>query len=454
MSDTRAQPVGGRIGVDPARAFTGEEPIAVAPIPIGTPLRIPRGDRSPLESALAEANEKRRAGAAARVERVLPGLPVREIAQATSDRRPVVISAGEGLHQLGGMDLVDRVVAGAGGVSQEMGLHLWTAATTSSSEGSRAAPEPRPPQSAGALVAALQAGWCASLPGVETLDAEVRRICDDLTAALGWRVDATLWTAIDGAPVPATTAQRGDVLVVPLTGRRCWEVSAPTEPSAVAASTTEPTWAGELASEAALVVPSRWTWGSEGGDGLQAWLVFQVHRLRVHDLLERIHFEAGSWPLMRADVPFDPNGEVHSYAGSIFDDREILTEVLEDVVGAELVERGLASHRARLRALQPGLLSGTARSLAAGDWTDLPIHVNAPVGALVAAVADDALVLAFGDRLVRASAPAAAAIVHLLGGTALTVTELAAAAGGPAEELVASLVRLGVASVGRSLRPS
>lgn len=449
MSDTRTATDSGRVGVDPGRAFTGEEePIAIAPIPIGTPLRIPRGGRSPLESTLAEANEQRRAGAVAHAEQLLPGLPVRQIAQATSDRRPVVLGAGDLLHRLGGVDLVDRVVAGIGGFVNEAGLQLWAPAAASASEASRPAPEAGPSIGTGALVTALQAGWCASVPGVEALDAEARRIGDLLTAALGWRVDATLWIAVDGVPEPTMTAQRGDVLIVPLTGCRRWEVSGPTQGPTAAARATEPAWAGELATGAALVVPSRWTWGSAGGDGLQAWLVLQVHRLRVHDLLERIQFEAGSWPLMRADVPIDPDGEVHSYAGSIFDDREILTEVLEDVIGAELVERGLASHRARLRTRRPGTLSETARSLAAGDWSGLPIHLDAPVGALLAAEADDAVVLAFSDRLIRATPPAAAVIAHLLAGTASTLTEVATAVGGPVEDLVASLVRLGLASVG------
>ena len=92
----------------------------------------------------------------------------------------------------------------------------------------------------------------------------------------------------------------------------------------------------------ALVIPRGWGHQVDGCDDLSIHCTFAVVRLEVHQLLERIAFEAGCWPSLRADVPFDVHRPARSYAGGVFDQPGGFAAALAEVAGPG---RGRPRHR-------------------------------------------------------------------------------------------------------------
>ena len=150
----------------------------------------------------------------------------------------------------------------------------------------------------------------------------------------------------------------------------------------------------------ALVIP--WGWGHrvDGMEDLSVHCTFAVNRLQTHRLLERVAFEAGYWPSLRGDVPFDLGQPVRSYAGSVFDDPHGFAGAIAQVASNDTVARAMASHRARIVRPSFAGFGDTMRAVGRRDWGGLALRLVAPAGVMIHAEAADGATVAFSDRSV------------------------------------------------------
>jgi hypothetical protein len=166
-------------------------------------------------------------------------------------------------------------------------------------------------------------------------------------------------------------------------------------------------------------------------------------------MLDRVRFEAGFWPMLRADVPYDVREPALSYNGSVFDDPLGFSRTVGEVATPEMVERAVAAHRARIWRLHYPSLVDTFRAVALGDWSGLAIRLNAVAGVMVHAEFDDAVVLTFCDRAVRVATEAADAVAALADCAPWKITDIPPVGTGEdrREELARALVSDGLANV-------
>jgi hypothetical protein len=199
-----------------------------------------------------------------------------------------------------------------------------------------------------------------------------------------------------------------------------------------------------------LVIPRGWGHRVDGSEDLSIHYTLGVSRLEVHDMIDRVHFEAGFWPMLRGDVPYDVREPAISYKGSVFDDPLGFSRTIGEVATPEMVERAIAAHRSRIWRLQYPSLDDTFRAVALGDWSGLAIRLNAVAGVMVHAEFDDAVILTFCDRAVRVAAEAVDAVAALADCAPWRVSDLPTVGGGDEdrrEELARLLVTEGLATV-------
>jgi hypothetical protein len=179
-----------------------------------------------------------------------------------------------------------------------------------------------------------------------------------------------------------------------------------------------------------------------------------VNRIEVHNLLERVGFESGWWPALRADVPFDVNEPVMSYAGSVFDGPDGFARAVAQVAVPELVDRAIAAHRARLQRGTVPPFPETFRAIAFGDWSGLNIRLLAPAGIMVHSEAGHESILAFKGQAVRVAADATDAFVALADCEPRSIADLPPVGLGEADrraEFARQLVTCGLANIEPSL---
>jgi hypothetical protein len=308
----------------------------------------------------------------------------------------------------------------------------------------------------GGLARAVAERWTAIVNGADRLDGPLSEVCLHLTRVYGGPVAVNIYISQGPSKGFGAHWDSHDTIIVPICGSKRWQLFEPTVLSAqrpwIAFEISDrPVWEGVIDPSTALVIPRGWGHRVEGSDELSVHCTIGVNRLETHNLLERVGYEAGFWPMMRADVPYDPLEPVGSYEGSVYDDPLGFARTIAEIASPELVDRAIAAHRARLVRPPFGELGHAFRAVAYDDWSGLALRLNAPAGISVHREDEDAAVLAFCNRAVRVAAEAGDAFVALVDTAPRKISELPAVGGGDGgdrrTELARLLVVLGLATV-------
>ncbi len=393
-------------------------------IPVGVPLTVPREGASPLQHQLAIGNAAARTASLKQLAEWLPGYDFEEAAQNVDSRRFMVIRLGDSLvRYLDGESMVERLLFAHD--------HTWGLGGISFSHGDLKGHQPPPdfaarvnPKSGlgrldqGGLVRALDERWTAIINSADLYDPPLNEVCTHLTRAYGSPLNTNVYVSFGPSKGFGAHWDNHDTIIVPVHGSKRWALF---EPAVLSAQrpwigpdvSDRALWEGVLEPGMALVIPRGWGHRVDGSDDLSVHCTIGVARLEVHDLFERVRFEAGYWPVMRGDVPFDVREPAVSYGGSVFDEPDGFARTAGEIASVELIERAVASHRARIRrAAYPSFLD-TFRAAALGDWSELTIKLVAPAGVMVHAELDDEVILAFNNRAVRVALEARDAVAAL-----------------------------------------
>jgi hypothetical protein len=399
--------------------------VQVGPIPQGTALQVPRSGGSPLARALAAANAAARNDSLGRLADWLPGYDAAASAQNVDDRRFSILEIGTSLLvHLQGVATVDRLMAEH--------AHHWGPAGVSFShgdiDGHRGPPSlvahPRGADDrgwvqVGPLANALSRGWSAILNGVDRFDPAIEAVSADLSRVTAARVNTNIYVSYgETAEGFGAHWDTHDTIIVPVAGAKHWTLFEPRVLSAQKpwidrTTSGRPIWEGIIEPGTVLVIPRGWGHEVRGVDELSIHYTIGLNRLEVHQLVERITWEGGFWPALRADVPFDLDDPAVSYSGSVFDDDMGLAAALADVATPELVARAVASYRARCSRFPFASLQDSVAAVVRDEWDGFELELAAPVGVMVSNETEASVTLAFGDRLVVLH-PAAVPVVVAL----------------------------------------
>ncbi len=411
--------------------------VAVGPLPHGIALPLPRRGASPLLDKVARANEHARDLALGRLAGWFPGYDFAAAAQNTDDRRFCVLDIGtELLDHLQAVPSLERFL-----VQKE---HLFAEGGITFSNGEQPGHLPAPPLASSGIGAVrppsgrLEVGgtagymarqWTTILNGIDRFEPRIAAVVADLMVAYGSRVNTNVYLSHGPARGFGPHWDTHDTIIVQVHGAKEWSVHNPLVLSAqrpwVGADISgDEIWRGVLEPGMALVVPRGWGHEVLGSDELTIHYTIGINRLEVHHLLERVAFEAGLSPLLRADVPFDLLAPIESYGGSPLEDPHGLAREVADLVTPELIDRAVATYRARNEARRFPPLVSTFGALALGRWDGVRLRMPATGGLTVAGEDATWVTFAYDNRIVRVPAAAADAVVALAASAPLLLADL------------------------------
>jgi hypothetical protein len=485
-----AEPVGeeevgtppGEVGTPPGEVGTQEQPapsfdvadevderlalVGIAELPIGVAVTLPQRGASPFQDRLTAANAAARASSLERLATWFPGYDFEAAAQNVDDRRFAVIGLGDG-------SLVDYIQGD--GIVQKLLLeqmHNWGLGGISFShgdvEGHRGPPGFAAPRTArqgpnqgfleaGGLVRALDERWTAIINSADSFDPALAEVCLALNRAYGSPVNTNIYVSYGPSKGFGAHWDSHDTIIVPVRGAKRWTLF---EPAVLSAQrpwidqkvSEHGLWEGVIEPGMALVIPRGWGHRVDGSDDLSVHCTIGINRLEAHHLLERVSYEAGFWPALRADVPYDVRQPITSYGGSVFDEPHGFVRTISEIVTPEMTERAIAAHRARVvRRLFPSFVD-TFRAVSLGDWSGLGVRLIVPAGVMVLNESEDAIVVAFDNWAVRLAADAIEAFLVLADGKTKAVVDLPAVGPGKDDqrrEFARQLVVSGVGMVER-----
>ena len=411
--------------------------LAVGELPVGIALALPRLGASPMLDRAARANAAARAAALARLEGHFPGFDFSSAAQNADDRRfSVLVTNPALLDHLDGVRVVERLInekqhdLGLGGITFSHGeaeghlppppfaARLWPGGQSARLE-------------VGGLASQLAQQWTMILNGVDRFDPRIGALSSDLMVAFGSRVNTNAYVSYGPAKGFGPHWDTHDTIIVQVHGEKQWSVHNPTvlsaqRPWADRGVSGQEIWRGLLQPGMALFIPRGWGHEVLGSDDLSIHYTIGINRLEVHHLLERVAFEAGMHPLLRADVPFDLRAPIESYGGSPLDDPNGLGREIADLVTPELVDRGVAAYRARLEMRRFPSLVATFRAVGLDRWDDVRIRIPSTGG--LAILQEDASGVTFGldDRALAVASPALDAFLTLADAAPRRLDELPA----------------------------
>jgi hypothetical protein len=434
--------------------------VTISEIPYGSAWLVPRRGASPLQHRLAEANAKARASSLSRLAAWFPGYDFEEAAQNVDDRRFAVIDLGTALvDHLRGDEMLDRLLFDH--------RHGWGHGGISFSHGDHKGHQPPPPYAVflsrvgnggrldpGGLAHALDERWTAIINGADRLDKRLSEVCLHLTRAFGGRVNTNIYMSYGPSKGFGAHWDTHDTIIVPIRGAKQWSLF---EPSVLSAQipwisrevTDRPVWEGVIEPGLALVIPRGWGHRVDGSDDLSVHCTIGVNRLEIRHLFERVEFESGFWPRLRADVPYEIRDPVRSYGGSIFDDPAGFARSVAEVATPEMLERAVASYRARIERYFFSQFETAFDAVALNDWTGLALQLSAPAGVMLQDQSGGEVILAFNDRSMKVREEALDVVVALTDCQPWGIEDLPTV-GGSAErraELARALATNGLASV-------
>jgi hypothetical protein len=398
--------------------------IAVGEIPVGIGLMIPWPGASPLLDALATANAAARANSLQRLGEWFPGYDFGAAAQDVDARRFAVIGLGDSLlDHLRGPAAVDRLLFdhahhwGLGGISFSHG----------DVEGHVAPPpyarwrsflDPQGWMMPGGLARALDERWTAIINSADQFEPALSQVIEDLSRVYACNVNTNIYISYGRSKGFGAHWDNHDTIIVPVRGAKRWALFEPVmlsaqRPWARPEISDKPLWEGVIEPGLALVIPRGWGHRVDGSDDLSIHYTIGVNRLETHEMIERVGFEAGFWPSMRSDVPYDVRAEAISYGGSLYDEPQGFARTLAEIATPEFVERAVAAYRARLVRHPFVPFAPTFRAVAFNDWDHVTIRLFPIAGVLVHSEADDGAILAFNNASVRVRGEALDAVVAL-----------------------------------------
>lgn len=346
-------------------------------------VRFPALDASdPFERLLAEANDRARFDAFARLEAVLPALDFGAITADAGVQLPTVSVVSADLDdRLGGLDLVAQAL-GLDVAPPRLSLHLDGEVTQRPGLLNRRYDQfATTSASPSATLAALADGVMVLIDAVDQQIDVVVDIVTDLERVLAGAGTANLYVGGRGRSGFRPHWDDHEVFVIPLHGRKTWEVRERplTSPRKEVLATTDadtPVWGTfELGPGQALHIPRGWPHVVTPLDEMAAHLTLGIQRLAWPEVLGRLA-ELSVWsPEARGDLPDDPVGGTRPALTTGDDDIRVLLDVV-------LEHDGLGDAMASWSARRP------ARSV--GDFW-----------AAKAAMVDDG----FGQAVVRANFP-------------------------------------------------
>jgi hypothetical protein len=434
--------------------------VQTSDIPRGTTMTIPREGSSLVQQRLAIGNAAARTASLGRLAEWFPGYDFAAAAQTVDSRRFTVIQLGDALiRHLDGLESVERLLLDH--------HHTWAMGGMTFSHGDIEGHQPPPSFAArtlnrgqgrlvaGGLVRAFDERWTAIINGADLNDARINEVCTDLSRVYATPVNTNIYLSYGASKGFGAHWDNHDTIIVPVCGHKNWALF---EPAVLSAQrpwigpevSDKPLWEGVIEPGMCLVIPRGWGHRVDGSDDLSIHYTIGISRLEIHDMLDRVHFEAGFWPRLRGDVPYDVREPAPSYNGSVFDDPLGFSRTIGEVATPELVERAIAAHRARIWRLQYPSIYDTFRAIASGDWSGLGIRLNAVAGVMIHGEFEDAAVLTFSDRAVRVANEALDAVTALTDCSAWKISDLPPVGSGGEdrrEELAKLLVSNGLATV-------
>lgn len=445
-------------------AFTGSL-VAVRPLPVPAPtVTLPRAGEGPLLDRVHAANATARRRSIGRLGAFFPGYDFEAAAQTSDDRRFNVLVLGDTLvDHLRAPSTVDRIVRehelGPGrlrfshGDDSKKGARPPRVMNTIRSQQPRRISGER--LVVGPVVAALRDRWTTIVNNIDSLDPVVAGVCRDLERVYGCRVNTNVYVSWGQAEGFGPHWDTHDTIIVPATGSKRWKVYEPTvlsplRPWTDRAVSPRPVWEGEIAPGNALVIPRGWGHEVQGSDDLAVHYTIGVNRFIAHQLLDRIEAEGGTYPILRADVPYDAREPVVSYERSLHDSPTGLAEFLASLATPDLVDRALATHRARIPLRLFGSLHDTWRAVGSEDWSGLGVRVPVPAGVMLVGSAPGATSFAFGNRIVDVRNGAVDAFLALAEADVRAPDGLPEITGADGTALARELVEAGVAAIERT----
>ena len=400
--------------------------VAVGELVMGVALSLPRRGASPVQHRIAAANEQARLLALSRLERFLPGYDFAAAAQNTDDRRFSVLEIGtELLEHLDAVRVIERLIGekehafAPGGVTFSHGDSKGhQLPPPMAARGMNSASNPYGRLEVGGLAANLATQWTTILNGIDRFDPRIAAVASDVSAVYGARVNTNVYLSFADATGFGPHWDTHDTIIVQVHGEKRWALYNPTVLSAQApwsdrgVSGSE-IWRGVLRPGMALMIPRGWGHEVLGSDDLSIHYTIGINRVEVHHLLERVAYEAGMQPLLRADVPFDLRAPILSYAGTPLEDPNGLGREIGDLITPELIDRGVASYRARLELRRHSQLTATFAPLALDRWDGTVIRIPTVGAVMMLDESADAVTLGFDNRSVQIRAEALDAFVAL-----------------------------------------
>lgn len=403
--------------------------VAAVPLPQGTPMTVPRCGVSPVGDLLSRANGASRDRSVGRLATLLPGYDFEAAAQNADDRRLTVLRVSdELLEHLDGPGAVDRHLRTRDFAFTVSGLTF--------SRGDREGHQPPPPGVAkplphlspnlgsmhiGGLAAALRDQWTTIINNADRFDPILAALLGDLMRVYGCGVNCNIYLSQGAAKGFGEHWDVHDTIIVQVFGSKRWSVF---EPLVLSAQrpwidrrvSDRPVWDGILEPGLALVIPRGWGHQVHGSEGLSMHYTLGVNRLEVHNLLDRLTWESGFWPSLRADVPFHRDEPALSYGGSVFDDEHGLHDAMDELMSTDLVDRAVAAFRARVPMRLMPKLTDTFRAVHDQDWSGLALRLPASTGVMLAIEEADASVVCYDSTAVRVQAEALDAFALLASG--------------------------------------
>ncbi|MFN8038103.1 MAG: hypothetical protein U0Q07_02735 [Acidimicrobiales bacterium] len=377
--------------------------LATAMLPLGTPLQLPQQGAGWVHDRFAVLADQLASGASDRVSGWLGAEATELVSRAGTLSSPVVVTTNGAAAGLAG--IADRVVARLAGDEGSVRMLDPEGTPAPVPEACWRSEFPRVGAvrrlDAAALAAYLDEGWQLDLPDADLFDDQLSARCNELGwCTTDWVESTVVAAAVD---VLALGAAHADRLVVLVEGEGDLEVTGQDGATA---------WL-RLGSGGAALVPAASTSRLHTG-GWAVVVTFRLGRLLGRQLFERLAHEGGHWPLLRADVPYHLDRRPLSYERSVFDHDGDLAVELGEVAGPDLVERAVATRRARLRRPAPASMGEavpTMRSLGAATRVHLPLSAPPMLGGVVG----DLVILAFENQLVHLHAAAVEAFCALAG---------------------------------------
>ena len=381
---------------------------------------LPRPEHGDLSANVAEVNAIARQRSLDQLADWFPDYDFELAAQTSDDRRFTLLALGDELVQrLRGADTVDYLVR----------CHDLQVGRLRFSHGDRPGGVERPPRvildrpnvpldrrnveriAVGPTVAALRDRWTTIINNADNLDPALNEICEHLERAYGCLVNTNIYISWGQAEGFGPHWDMHDTIIVPVAGTKKWRifepaVLSPLRPWVGPEVSHRPVWEGTISPGEALVIPRGWGHEVWGSDDLAVHYTIGINRFLAHQLVQALQLEAGHWPILRADVPYEPRAPVSSYEYSVHDAPDGLAGILADLATPDLVDRAIAAYRARMRIRQFAQITQTWRAIAAEDWSGLGVRLPVPAGLMLLDSTAESATFAFGNRKVEVAAPA------------------------------------------------